>query len=96
MNPLYEKQIISLRAQNHETSVLKVNDKLGNPIQVAAICVWKVWDTYRAKFEVEEYERFVGVQVEAALRKLVGTFSYDNFESEAEENTLRQSGALVN
>ena len=93
---MYEKQIISLRAQNHETPVIKVNDKLGNPIQVAAICVWKVWDTYRARFDVENYKKFVSMQVEAALRKLVGTFAYDNFESEIEENTLRKSGVLVN
>ena len=80
--PIYQRVEITLRAQIHETSIIKVNDKIGNPVQVGAICVYQVVDTYKAAFDVEEYQGFVHLQVEAALRKLVGIFAYDDFDSE--------------
>ena len=70
--------------------MLKVNDKQGNPIQVAAICVYRVQDTYKAIFDVENYKQFIKMQIEAALRKLVGLFAYDNIGEEEQETTLRQ------
>lgn len=89
INPLYRIIRFSLRAQNYETPIIKVNDKLGNPVKVAAICVWRVQDTYKSAFDVENCGKFVSMQVESALRKLIDTFAYDNLESEPEENTLR-------
>ena len=59
VNPLYTKQKISLRAENLESSRLKVNDSMGNPIEIAAVIVWRVSDTYKAAFEVEDYEQYV-------------------------------------
>lgn len=73
---------ISQRAHNLETSQLKVNDKQGNPIMIAAVVVWKVADTFRAAFDVENYEKFVEIQKESALRKMAMEYSYDNFEDE--------------
>ena len=95
-NPFYSKRRISLRAHNLETSQLKVNDKQGNPIMIAAVVVWRVRDTFTAAFDVENYETFVSIQSEAALRKMAMEYSYDNFEDENAEITLRSSSAEIN
>lgn len=92
-NPLYTKKSISLRASNFDSERVKVNDKLGNPIMISTIAVWKVKDTYKAAFDVDNYENFVRVQSDAAVRKLASLYPYDNFEDDgkAEEITLRAS-----
>ncbi|HDP75975.1 MAG TPA: SPFH domain-containing protein [Bacteroidales bacterium] len=95
-NPFYLKKRISLRARNFNSEPIKVNDKVGNPIMIGLVLVWRVKDTYKASFEVDEYEHFVVVQSDAALRKLAGMFPYDNFEHEQEEITLRAGGEVVN
>ncbi len=95
-NPFYQKKRISLRARNFNSEPIKVNDKVGNPIMIGLVLVWRVKDTYKASFEVDEYEHFVVVQSDAALRKLAGMFPYDNFEHEEEEITLRAGGEVVN
>ena len=96
VNPLFTKQKISLRAENLESSRLKVNDSMGNPIEIAAVIVWRVADTYKAAFEVEDYEQYVKVQSEAAIRHLATSFPYDQFEDENASITLRGGGEKVN
>lgn len=96
INPFYLRKKISLRAHNLETSKVKVNDKMGNPIMIGAVVVWKVRDTYKAAFEVENYETFVTIQSEAAIRKLAGMYAYDNIEDENAHITLRSSSKEVN
>jgi regulator of protease activity HflC (stomatin/prohibitin superfamily) len=78
VNPLTERRRISVRVRNFETGRLKVNDHDGNPIEIAAIVVWKVTDTAEALFEVDDYENFVHVQAESALRNLAMTHPYDS------------------
>ncbi len=78
-NPFYTREKISLRARNFDSERVKVNDKLGNPIMISVILVWKVEDTYKAAFEVDNYENFVKVQSDAAVRKLANAYPYDNF-----------------
>ena len=95
-NPLYLKKRISLRARNFVGQPIKVNDKVGNPIMIGLVLVWKVENTYKSSFEVDQYEHFVVVQSDAALRKLAGMFPYDNFELEGAEITLRAGGEEVN
>lgn len=95
-NPFYIKKRISLRARNFNSEPIKVNDKVGNPIMIGLVLVWKVNNTYKASFDVDEYEHFVVVQSDAALRKLAGMFPYDNFEHEEEDITLRSGGEAVN
>ncbi len=95
-NPFFSKKKISLRARNFDSEPSKVNDKVGNPIKIGVVLVWKVEDTYKASFEVDEYEHFVVVQSEAALRKLAGKYPYDNFEDEEAEITLRSGVEEVN
>jgi regulator of protease activity HflC (stomatin/prohibitin superfamily) len=95
-NPFFLKKNISLRAHNLETTQLKVNDKQGNPIMIAAVVVWKVRDTFRAAFDVEKYQEFVTIQSESALRKMAMAYSYDNFEDETAEITLRSSSTEIN
>jgi len=92
-NPFYRKRGISLRASNFDSERVKVNDKLGNPIMISTILVWRVRDTFKAAFDVDNYENFVRVQSDAAVRKLASLYPYDNFEDEgkAEEITLRAS-----
>uniref|UniRef100_UPI0040487AEB SPFH domain-containing protein n=1 Tax=Polaribacter sp. TaxID=1920175 RepID=UPI0040487AEB len=92
-NPFYRKRAISLRASNFDSERLKVNDKLGNPIMISTILVWKVTDTYKAAFDVDNYENFVRVQTDAAVRKLASMYPYDNFADEGveEDITLRSS-----
>ena len=77
VNPLTERRKISVRVRNFETSRLKVNDHDGNPIEIAAVVVWKVTDTAEALFEVDDFEHFVHVQAESALRNLATTHPYD-------------------
>lgn len=92
-NPFYKKQNISLRARNFDSERLKVNDKLGNPVMISTILVWRVTDTFKAAFDVDNYENFVRVQTDAAVRKLASMYPYDNFADEGldEEITLRSS-----
>ncbi|MCL7763020.1 SPFH domain-containing protein [Polaribacter sp. Z014] len=92
-NPLFRKKSISLRASNFDSERLKVNDKLGNPIMISTILVWRVTDTYKAAFDVDNYENFVRVQTDAAVRKLASMYPYDNFADEGhdEDITLRSS-----
>lgn len=93
VNPLYSKRKISLRASNFDSERLKVNDKLGNPVMISTILVWRVTDTYRAAFDVDDYKNFVRVQTDAAVRKLASMYPYDNFADEdlEEDITLRSS-----
>ncbi|MDD7885155.1 SPFH domain-containing protein [Flavivirga sp. 57AJ16] len=93
VNPFYTKNKISLRARNFDSERLKVNDKLGNPIMISTILVWRVLDTYKAAFDVDNYENFVRVQTDAAVRKLASMYPYDNFadEGHTEDITLRSS-----
>jgi regulator of protease activity HflC (stomatin/prohibitin superfamily) len=88
-NPFYAKQKISLRVRNFETQRLKVNDLEGNPIEIAAVVVWKVVDTAEAVFEVDNYANFVTVQSEAALRNLATRYPYDSHIEE--HHSLRGS-----
>lgn len=76
-NPFYSKHPISVRVRNFETGKLKVNDKRGNPIEIATVVVWRVVDTAEASFMVDNYEHFVSVQSEAALRNLATAYPYD-------------------
>ncbi len=93
VNPFFTKKKISLRASNFDSERLKVNDKLGNPVMISTILVWRVLDTYKAAFEVDNYENFVRVQTDAAVRKLASMYPYDNFADEGldEDITLRSS-----
>ena len=93
VNPLFTKRKISLRASNFDSERLKVNDKLGNPIMISTILVWRVMDTHKAAFDVDNYENFVRVQTDAAVRKLASMYPYDNFADEGldEDITLRSS-----
>lgn len=95
-NPFYVKKKISLRARNLESEKIKVNDKLGNPIIIGAVVVWKVANTAKAAFEVDDYEYYVRVQSDAAIRNLSGKYPYDNFDDEMAEITLRSGGKKVN
>ena len=96
VNPFYVRKKISLRARNFDSEPIKVNDKLGNPIMIGLVLVWKVEETYRAAFGVDEFEHFVVVQSEAALRKLAGMYPYDNIEDENAKVTLRDGTEEVN
>ncbi|MBU2919720.1 SPFH domain-containing protein [Winogradskyella psychrotolerans] len=93
VNPFFTKKKISLRASNFDSERLKVNDKLGNPIMISTILVWRVHNTYKAAFDVDNYENFVRVQTDAAVRKLASMYPYDNFADEGvdEDITLRSS-----
>ena len=96
--PFYGKKKISLRARNLVSERLKVNDKRGNPIEIAAAIVWRVEDTARAAFDVEDFERYVSVQAEAALRHLAGQYAYDHAagaDHETDEITLRSAAQEV-
>jgi regulator of protease activity HflC (stomatin/prohibitin superfamily) len=95
-NPFYIKKNISLRARNFDSERVKVNDKVGNPILISVILVWRVQETYKAAFEVDDYAQFVKVQTDAAVRKLAGSYPYDNFDDHQEEITLRSGVNEVN
>jgi regulator of protease activity HflC (stomatin/prohibitin superfamily) len=96
VNPFNTKKHISLRARNFDSQPIKVNDKVGNPIMIGLVLVWKVEDTFKASFDVDKFDHFVVVQSDAALRKLAGMFPYDNFEIEEATITLRAGGEEVN
>jgi len=85
-----------LRARNFDSEPIKVNDKIGNPIKIGLVLVWKVEDTYKAAFEVDDYQHFVLVQSDAALRKLAGLYPYDNFEDHEATLALRSGGEEIN
>lgn len=95
-NPFNVKKRISLRAMNLNGTPLKVNDKIGNPIEIAAVIVWQVADTAKAAFDVENFENYVRIQSEAAVRHLAGSFPYDNLEDEEAAITLRGGADTVN
>lgn len=91
-NPLLIKRTVSLRARTLNMTALKVNDKRGNPIEIAAAVVWQVRDTAQATYAVDDVERFVGLQAESALRHLASRYAYDDGDAEAgQEHTLRGS-----
>lgn len=92
-NPFNKKLKVSLRSRNLNGDKLKVNDKRGNPIEIAAVVVWRVKDTAEAVFDVDEYEHYVSVQSESAVRHLASGYAYD--DAEAEEMTLRASADAV-
>jgi len=98
VNPLYAKKKISLRARNFDSERLKVNDKLGNPVIISTILVWRVRDTHKAAFDVDNYEEFVRIQTDAAVRELASKYPYDNFADEGMDAdiTLRSSMEEVN
>lgn len=96
INPLYASSKITLRAQNLQIPTLKVNDKMGNPIEIAAVIVWAVSDTYKATYEVADYMNYIRLQSEAALRNLGQSFAYDHMEDETAQITLRDGGNKVN
>lgn len=96
VNPFYSKDKISLRARNLNGGMLKVNDKNGNPIEIAAVVVWQVQDTARAVFDVDSYEIFVHVQSEAAVRKLAGSYAYDDHDDSENGITLRDGTGTIN
>ncbi len=96
VNPFYIKRRISLRARNFDSEPIKVNDKIGNPIKIGFVLVWRVAETYKAVFDVDDYQHFVLVQSDAALRKLAGLYPYDNFEDHDAIVALRSGGEEVN
>lgn len=96
-NPFYTKMRVSLRVRNFESSKLKVNDKNGNPIEIAAVIVWEVVDTAEAVFQVDDYEDYVSIQSESALRNLATSYAYDHHEEEGislRSNPIEISEAL--
>ena len=95
-NPFYSKKEVTLRAVTLEIPTIKVNDKQGNPIMIGAVVTYRVQDAFKAVFEVENYPDFVKIQSEAAVRKLAGLYSYDNWEDEAATITLRSGVDEVN
>ncbi len=96
VNSFYSSFRISLRSQNLEGTPLKVNDKMGNPIEIAAVIVWQVSDTYKAAFEVADFTQYVKIQSEAAVRHLATSCPYDHMEDEHADITLRDGGEQVN
>jgi regulator of protease activity HflC (stomatin/prohibitin superfamily) len=94
VNPLNKKMKVSLRSRNLNGDKLKVNDKRGNPIEIAAVVVWRVRDTAEAVFDVDEYEHYVSVQSESAVRHIASGYAYDD-DGNGEEITLRASGEVV-
>lgn len=91
-NPFYTRRQISLRARNFDSERVKVNDKLGNPVMISVILVWKVRNTFKAAFEVDNYENFVRVQTDAAVRKMAGSYPYDDWEDNDDYKITLRSG----
>jgi len=96
VNPLFTSIKLTQRAQNLAMPTLKVNDKMGNPIEISAVLVWQVSDTYKAAYEVTDYIGYVKTQSESALRNMATSFAYDNIEDETASTTLRGGGDKVN
>jgi hypothetical protein len=94
-NPFYSKtdSKVSIRTRNFQSDKIKVNDKRGNPIEIAAVVVWRVSDLAQAKFDVDDYESYVRIQSEAAIRHLASSYAYDH--GEGDELTLRSGGDVV-
>lgn len=90
-NPLYSKTSVSLRVRNFESGRLKVNDANGNPIEIAAVIVWRVVDTAEAVFEVDNYENYVTIQSEAALRNLATSYPYEDHSDDIRMLSLRSN-----
>ena len=102
VNPFYTKDQISTRIRNHETSTLKVNDLDGNPIEIGAVVVWQVRDTAQAMFEVDDFEEFVAIQAETAVRHIANSYAYDSSDprrmslrDNADEITSRLSDEIA-
>jgi regulator of protease activity HflC (stomatin/prohibitin superfamily) len=95
VNPFYSKLKVSLRSQSVESTKLKVNDKLGNPIEIAAVILYEVSDTYKAVFDVTNFNEYMKNQSEAAVRHLATSYPYDNIEDEHAQITLRDGGEKV-
>jgi regulator of protease activity HflC (stomatin/prohibitin superfamily) len=93
-NPLYSKKSVSLRVRNFESGRLKVNDSNGNPIEIAAVIVWRVVDTAEAVFEVDDYENYVTIQSEAALRNLATSYPYEH-DTDDERLSLRSDSNAI-
>lgn len=96
INPFYATIKLTQRAQNLAIPTIKVNDKMGNPIEIGAVVVWQVTDTYKAAYDVSDYMAYIKTQSEAAVRHLAGSFAYDNIEDENATITLRGGGEQVN
>lgn len=96
VNPFYVKRKISLRARNFDSELIKVNDKIGNPILIGTILVWKVEETFKAAFAVDDYVSFIKIQTESAVRKLAHSYPYDNFDDEEKDISLRSGGDEIN
>ena len=94
VNPLTVRNAISTRIRNHESSVMKVNDASGSPIEIAAVVVWQVEDTARASFEVDDFIQFVSTQTEAAVRHIAGKYPYDSY-GEGDGTSLRDSADAI-
>jgi regulator of protease activity HflC (stomatin/prohibitin superfamily) len=96
VNPFYQRMTRSLRARNFESEKVKVNDKMGNPIMISVILVWKIRDTYKASFEVDDYVNFIKIQTDSAVRQLAASYPYDHFEDERATVTLSTNFNEVN
>ncbi|MET9709274.1 SPFH domain-containing protein [Nocardiopsis alba] len=94
VNPLTVRNAVSTRIRNHETSVMKVNDASGSPIEIASVVVWQVEDTARASFEVDDFVQFVSTQTEAAVRHIAGKYPYDSYGDDAVPS-LRDSAEAI-
>lgn len=94
-NPFISTKKISLRLRNFNSELLKVNDRRGNPIEIASAVVWRVHDTARAVLDIDDYEAYVPIQAEAAIRHLASEFSYDSQDDEQAELTLRGGGDVL-
>lgn len=94
-NPFYAKTKVSMRVRNFESATLKVNDSRGNPIEIAAVVVWRVVDTAEAIFEVDNYEHFVTIQSESAIRDLATCHPYENHDEDTSEICLRSDTAEI-
>jgi regulator of protease activity HflC (stomatin/prohibitin superfamily) len=93
--PFFGRHILSLRSRNFNTPTLKVNDKRGNPVEIAAAIVWRIEDTAKARYAVENYEYYVSIQSESAVRRVATSYSYDHSADDHEEITLRDGGDEV-
>ncbi|MCM1291140.1 MAG: SPFH domain-containing protein [Prevotella sp.] len=110
VNPLMTRKKLSLRIRNMDIDPIKVNDKMGNPVLIGMVLVWKIKDTYRAVFDIDSQsfgvngamvsntalEKFVRIQSDAALREVTGKFAYDDTDSKTDELTLRDGGEEIN
>lgn len=94
-NPLTQRRVVSLRVRNFNSQAIKVNDASGNPIEIAAVVVWKVTDPARAVFDVENYENFVNIQSETAIRHLANHFPYDVADGESLRGNPEQTAEFL-